>query len=125
MPIPLAILQLFPESPTNIGAMDGQCTALIDGGYVPYTVSSDGVTYYPGTTTVFNLFPGAYTFYAKDDHGTIVTAPFVIPEYPQITDLATTNETSISTHDGTLTFDITGGTAPYFYSIDDLNYNPR
>jgi hypothetical protein len=120
--IPLAITQLFPESPTNTGAMDGQCTAVIVGGFVPYTVSSDGITYFPGTSTVFNLFPGNYTFYAKDAHGTIVTAPFTIPEFPQIIDLSTTNETSISAHDGSVTFSLTGGTTPYFYSIDDLNY---
>lgn len=119
----LTIAQLFPQSPTNIGSIDGTCTAVITGGFTPYTVSSDGITYFPGTATVFNLAAGNYTFYAKDDHGTIVTKPFTIPIFPQITDLAVTPETSIGTHDGTLTFNIINGLTPYFYSIDSVNYS--
>lgn len=119
----LQIDQLFPQSPTNVGSMDGTCTAVITGGSVPYTVSSDGINYFPGTTTVENLFPGNYTFYVKDHDNTIVTAPFTIPEFPQIIDISVTPETGLNTHDGSLTFSVEGGLTPYYYSIDSISYS--
>jgi hypothetical protein len=118
-----SIQSIFPQGVTNIGAHDGTVTAVLIGGYTPYQCSADGITYVPGNTLI-NLYPGNYTFYAKDNVGTIVTTPFYIPTYPQITGVITTNETGIDLHNGSLKFTITGGLAPYYYSIDSINYYP-
>jgi hypothetical protein len=117
----LTITALYPVGVTNLGALDGSCTAVITGGTSPYQSSIDTVNWIPGNT-VNNLAPGNYTFYVKDNVGTIVSAPFTVDTYPQIVNLKVTDETGLNLQNGSITFNILGGQSPYYYSIDGIKF---
>jgi len=117
----LTIIALYPVGVTNIGALDGSCTAVITGGTSPYQSSVDNVNWIPGNT-VNNLAPGNYTFYVKDNVGTVVSSPFTIERYPQVINLKITDETGLGLANGSITFNMIGGKSPYYYSIDGIKY---
>lgn len=119
----LTITALYPTGVTNLGALDGTCTAVITGGTSPYQSSIDNVNWIPGNT-IDRLAPGNYTFYVKDNVGTVVSQTFTIDTYPQIVNLKVTDETGLGLSNGSITFNIMGGQSPYYYSIDGIKFEP-
>jgi hypothetical protein len=93
------------------------------GGTAVYTYSIDGTNYQAGTT-FSSLSAGSYTIYAKDSYGEVGTTSVTVTQ-PNIVSFTSTptNPTCNSSTDGSITVSsVSGGVAPYTYSIDGTNY---
>ncbi|KGO78592.1 hypothetical protein Q763_17660, partial [Flavobacterium beibuense F44-8] len=108
------------------GESTGEITVTASGGTgtLLYAISSDAGNY--TTNNVFtNLPAGTYTVSVADEIGCeITTANLVVtePAGPLALDGAvTTDEVCYNAADGTVTLTISGGTTPYFTSIDSDN----
>jgi len=104
------------------GANDGTAIVTATGGVPDYTYEwSTGST----DRSIANLGPGLYTVVITDDNGctdTAMTAPLLDPDILTAT-LATINDVSCSDKtDGSMTLDINGGTMPYKYTTDGINF---
>jgi hypothetical protein len=114
-------------NPTAPGATNGSITANASGGTGPYTFSRDGVNF-QGTGAFTNLGDGNYTITAKDANGCTGAANFTLTAPNPcagvtITVTGTfTNPTGVGTNDGTISANATGGTAPYTFSKDGVNF---
>jgi hypothetical protein len=96
------------------GCTNPSITIGATGGRPPYQYSLDGVNY-QSTNVIYNVSPGSYTLYVKDDYGCTTTSTKVIdPVY------ALTATSMISNQNVIIT--ATGGTASYQYSSDGVNY---
>ena len=93
------------------------------GGTAAYTYSKDGTNYQAGTT-FSSLTAGSYTIYAKDSYGEVGSTSVTVTQPTVVSFTSTpTNPTCNSSSDGSITISgISGGVAPYTYSIDGTNY---
>ena len=105
----------------NGGSNDGAITINATGGTAPYTYSI-GNDYVSGN--VFNnLSIGNYYVTVKDALGYVFTMVTTIVEPPVLSMTAfTTNATTISDDDGTITVSAVGGVAPYSYALVKSGY---
>jgi hypothetical protein len=94
------------------------------GGTGSYTYSIDSKTYQSGTT-FSGLKAGNYTVYLRDASSCIVMANVSIKQPDQVSATTTvTNATCYNSNNGSIKITVTGGTAPYAYSIDGTHYQP-
>jgi hypothetical protein len=103
-------------------ANDGRITINRSGGIAPNQYSLNNVDYF--TSNVFsNLVAGNYTAYVKDAKGCIATFTDVLTRAPSlvITSLSKT-PASACANDGKITINRSGGTSPYQYSLNGVNY---
>ena len=103
-------------------AADGSVKVNRSGGIPPFTFSIDGVNY-----TSNNLFTGltggqTYTVYAKDSKGCIGSAEVTIPTGAALSVSEHHAATSSCANDGSIQLIVTGGYAPYAYSINGVDY---
>ena len=92
----------------------------VTGGTAPYTYSVDGSAF-TGTLVYNNLAAGNHTVAVKDANGCIFNAPNAIvgASTGATTVVVTTTAATCGNANGTLTIGaVTGGTAPYTYSVD-------
>ncbi|HSZ34676.1 MAG TPA: T9SS type B sorting domain-containing protein, partial [Puia sp.] len=92
----------------------------VTGGLAPYTYSVDGSAF-TATTNYTGLAAGTHTVAVTDANGCIFTAPnATITSSGGATAVAvTTTPATCAANNGTLTIGaVTGGTAPYTYSVD-------
>ena len=121
------IVKLSPTVTNNGGpssscAPTGYITLYGSSGLAPYTYSLDGTTYQSGNT-FNNLAAGTYTGYVKDAIGCIGTKPnIVVTSAPAMNATATSTSASGCINNGSISLFITGGNAPYTYSLDDVTY---
>jgi gliding motility-associated-like protein len=102
------------------GNASGSITALGSGGDPPYQYSLDGI-HFQTSTTFPDLAAGTYTVTVKDaGNNTATTSVIVTNSCLTITAAPTTTFCSSAT--GEITVGVTGGTAPYTYSIDGINF---
>src|SRR6202043_2769645 len=102
------------------GTANGTLTlGAVTGGLAPYTYSIDGGAF-TGTTNYIGLAAGSHTIDVKDANGCIFSTTATITGTTGPTAIAsTTTNASCGTANGTLTLGaVTGGVAPYTYSID-------
>jgi gliding motility-associated-like protein len=105
---------------------NGTITATVSGGSLPYKFSLNGGAYQTSGTWFYQA-PGNYTINVKDASGAIVTSNITLTNHYQrpIGDFSPVTPTSGCTAtDGTLTVNVKGGTPPYQYSLDLINYQP-
>lgn len=104
---------------------DGCIIVSATGGTPPYTYDLNGwnswykVGYFPNRT------PGIWTVSAKDANGVIETTQVTIGnnlDIPQLTHSSYTNSSTCLSDDGSITVTATGGTPPYTYSSDNINW---
>ncbi|MEZ5069402.1 MAG: gliding motility-associated C-terminal domain-containing protein [Bacteroidales bacterium] len=122
-PAPLAILNEGITPITCAGAADGQIDVLGTGGTLPltYTLMPGGTS---NTTGVFaSLSPGTYTVTVDDSQGCgpVTSSPLVLTDPPALV-LDSVTQTPISCFglgDGSLGIYVSGGVAPYSYSVDN------
>ncbi|MCX6317257.1 MAG: SprB repeat-containing protein [Bacteroidetes bacterium] len=102
---------------------NGSITATGSGGTAPYTYNINGGAYI-GVGQFNNLTPGVYAVTVKDATGCITGANITITGQgnPSITTVV--QNTSCATNNGTVTVTVTGGTAPYQYSINGTTFQP-
>jgi hypothetical protein len=105
---------------TTCGNANGTLTiGAVTGGTAPYTYSVDGA---PLTATLAynNLTTGSHTIDVKDANGCMFTTTTTIANAAGPTAVViTTTDAACGNSNGTLTIGaVTGGTAPYTYSVD-------
>lgn len=100
--------------PTCNGDIDGSASAAPFGGGGSYTYSWDNG---PITAANNGLGGGTYIVTITDANGCIINDTAVIVEPAALSSVgSSTNETTVSANDGTVTVTVSGGTAPYTYS---------
>jgi gliding motility-associated-like protein len=110
------------EDASCSGIDDGAISITASGGELPYEYSLDGINY--GSASVFSgLAPGAYTVYVRDNTGCFVTLDISIGVGPGPSlGIPETEDASCGIANGSINIDASGGTIPYSYSIDGVNY---
>lgn len=119
---PSPTVTLTPTSISCAGAGDGSITANPAGGTPGYTYSWNpavGIT-----QTVNNLGPGTYGLTLTDASNCTATASVTLADPPLLnaTITASTDPTCFGANDGTIDALGTGGTGPYEYSLDGVNF---
>jgi SprB repeat/Secretion system C-terminal sorting domain len=107
------------------GYTNGTLLITATGGTEIYAFSIDGINYTP-SPLFFDLSVGTYSIYVEDANGCVfemtnaaeVTEPIALTATGEAT-----AETCFDANDGQIIIDAQGGTAPYTYSIDDVEYN--
>jgi|GEM_PF-1349399 len=96
------------------GDQDGSIELSVSGGELPLSFSwSNGQT----TQDISDLGPGMYTINITDNEGAMATATFTINEPTVISPNSSAMNTSTqSSNDGSISLDVSGGTAPYTYA---------
>jgi gliding motility-associated-like protein len=115
----------FATTPTSCsGANNGTITVTPGGGSFPYQYSLNG-----GPLQSSNIFSGLaagnYTIRVVDVNGCNSTYPVTIS--PGVALNATISKTNVSCNgvaDGTITVNISTGTPPYQYSLDNITWQP-
>jgi hypothetical protein len=105
------------QTPGTCQSVNGTITASGSLGSSPYTYSINGGVYAAGN--IFsNLTPGVYAVTVKDATGCIAGASVTLtgPSVPVVT--VSVTPTSCSLSNGVITASVSGGIAPYQYSID-------
>ncbi len=107
--------------PAECGQSNGKINASASGGQNPTRYSIDGVNY-QNSSNFTNLPPGTYTVFARDANGCIATTSVVVDNIagPQVSAITTASVCGGST--GTIDATGSGGTAPYRFSIDGVNF---
>lgn len=119
-----------PES-LQIGLTPTACTSAtgkieiqgVVGGTAPFEYSLDGFNF-AGQAVFENLDKGEYTIYVRDanDCPFSTAVSIISPDSPQSFDISTT-PVSCDTTDGEIELSqITGGAAPYIYSLNGVDY---
>jgi hypothetical protein len=122
-----SIITVTASATTNVtcnGGSNGVITiSNTTGGTAAYTYSKDGTNYQAGTT-FSNLTAGSYTIYAKDSYGEVGSTSVTVTQPTIISFTSTgTNPTCNGDSNGSISIsNVTGGVAPYTYSIDGTNY---
>jgi gliding motility-associated-like protein len=115
---------IFTPSNATCGLPNGSIeVGVVTGGLSPYTYSIDGINY--SSNNIFsNLTPALYTIRVRDANNCEFNANInlVNTNGPSAASISSTDATCTNA-DGSITIaSVTGGTAPYQYSIDGTNY---
>lgn len=115
-------IQRFAE-PSNCGMADGSVVLSPTGGTAPFTFSMDWGGY--GNSNIFsNLLPGDYIFEVQDQHGCIGRIDITLAS-PCPMQLGAYSRSELICYPNTGEIRVSrveGGTPPYQYSIDGVNY---
>lgn len=109
------------SDPATCNNIDGRIDADGRGGKSPRRYSIDGINF-QGSSTFNNLAPGTYIVTVKDDNGCTASVQVTVSRAaaPVVDAAVTASLCNAST--GTLTVSTTGGTAPFQYSLDGINF---
>ncbi len=122
-----SIVNISVGTITNVqcfGESTGSVTLSANGCAGPYTWSSNGTTY-QSSSTFSGLVAGNYTFYVKTANGCISTKNVTISQPASQVVISVSSQTNISCNgvtNGSVTLSATGGTSPYTWSKDGVNY---
>ncbi|SFC59909.1 SprB repeat-containing protein, partial [Zunongwangia mangrovi] len=121
-------LTMAPATTENVscfGGNDGSISAgTISGGTTPYQYSINGTDFFT-TSTFESLSAGNYTLIVRDANNCSISTNIEITQPDQLTmaPATTENVSCFGGNDGTISAGtISGGTAPYSYSIDGTNF---
>ncbi len=113
---------------TDLGEVDntdctndnGSITPAVSGGADPLQFSIDGGSTFSSSNSFTALGAGTYNVVVQDANGCeeLATATLQGPSGITIAEVATTDDSSCSVDDGSITITASGGTAPLSYSID-------
>ncbi|GGG29350.1 hypothetical protein GCM10011323_36000 [Pontibacter amylolyticus] len=109
---------------STCGSANGVVTVNgVTGGTAPYTYSINGTTYQAGTRFE-SVLAGKYTVTVKDANGCTLSREITVTDIAGPSDLvATAKASTCGAANGELTITgTTGGTAPYTYSKDGVNF---
>lgn len=122
-------VQITDVQATNIscyGYDDGIINITASGGTGILHYSDDGGVTYPDITGTFsNLAAGNYITKVADDNGcesSSYTVSIYEPDTLIITSVVAEDETCLGSIDGTITINTSGGTSPFEFSIDGINW---
>ncbi len=105
------------------GGLTGEIDVTPSGGTAPYEYALDGTTF-QSSTNFSSLPAGSYIVTIKDDNSCTTTETIQISE-PDAFDLnaSLTHVSCSGNGDGSISLAATGGTSPYEYSIDGVNFS--
>jgi len=113
------------ETSTDVtcnGGNDGAISIIASGGNAPYEYSIDGgISFFNNTGSFTNLTAGDYPVAVKDSKACIQTGSTITVGEPTALSFDSQLSTDVScfgSADGSITLVLSGGTAPYQYSID-------
>ncbi|GAA4313653.1 gliding motility-associated C-terminal domain-containing protein [Nibribacter koreensis] len=109
---------------STCGAANGRIVVSgVSGGVAPYTYSKDGSTFQTGTT-FSNLLAGTYAITTKDANGCVSTETVVVTDIagPSEAVLTATSSTCGNNNGRLVVGAITGGTAPFTYSVNGTTF---
>ncbi|WP_019670866.1 T9SS type B sorting domain-containing protein [Eudoraea adriatica] len=122
-PVPLQIDSEEFTDVTCAGQNDGTITVEVSGGTgnILYAISPN-LNQFDTENTFVDLEPGVYDVIAQDENGCFIPFQFTIAE-PAPLDAAYTAlpEVCLGSEDGSITLNITGGTAPYSTAFNSNN----
>ena len=104
-------------------AKDGNITAMATLGTSPYLFSLNDGVYQPGNS-FNNLDSGSYMVSVKDASGCIDSIPAVVRQDGKPGIQASVSGFSCSTKKGSITVMATLGTSPYYFSKDNVSFQP-
>jgi gliding motility-associated-like protein len=110
--------------PSTCGSNDGRLTITgVTGGTAPYIYSIDGTTF-QSTATFTTLSADAYTITVKDANGCTYAGQVQVNDQGGPADLvAVVKATTCGSPNGEINItSVSGGTAPYLYALDGVNY---
>jgi large repetitive protein len=109
--------------PATCADNDGRITAgAVTGGTSPYTYSINGTSFQAGTVFA-GIASGSYTLTARDANGCLVTTSLAVGKVAPTAFSSSTLSSVCGQSTGQLTITaITGGTGPYTYSRDGINF---
>ncbi len=118
----LVIVNLFKITPSGCSA-DGTLTLDATGGTPPYQYSLNNIVYF-SSNKFLNLAAGSYTTYVKDARGCITVRSEVLNQYSPLVISSVTRvaPSACGNSNGSLTINKSGGTTPFTYSINNINY---
>jgi len=114
---------------TSCGNSNGSIVVIASGGISPYsyTISLGGAPFTQHMGNFRNLAAGAYTISVADSTGQSVSTGLSLSNTlnpPRVTGVTYVYPSLCNSFDGALTLSASGGTPPYTYSQDGLNYQP-
>lgn len=105
---------------------DGSVSFDVHGGNPPYSITFDGQEKHAAEfeEVIFLAQPGTYSITVLDTYNCSLQTQVTIPDAPAklIISATATQITCSGLSNGSITINATGGTLPYLYSIDALNY---
>jgi gliding motility-associated-like protein len=105
---------------TNCGESNGSITVKANNGAAPYVYTLDGINFQPNN--VFNnLASGNYTVSVKDANGIAGSVNVVVKDNCPVVSV-TASVATCGNNNGTITATGSGGTAPYQFSINGINF---
>jgi gliding motility-associated-like protein len=104
------------------GQSNGLITSTVAGGTGPYQYSINGGAYQVSDS--FQVAEGTYTIRVRDANGCIAIRTVDVTQPALLTATAVATPATCAGNDGTVTVTATGGTAPYQYSSDGVNFQP-
>ena len=110
-------------TPATCASDNGSITVTVSGGTGPYQYSLDGVNFQAGNSFT-GLAGGNYTVTIKDQNNCRPINPAVVAVLPPPSVTNTIMAATCSLNNGTITAAVSGGTSPFQYSIDGVNYQP-
>lgn len=110
------------KGPACTGVANGSITATAVNGTPPYLYSLDGINF-QNSGFFNNLATGSYTVTVKDFAGNIITSSPILLDNTGVLQLSVNSmNLSCGLTNGTITATAGGGTAPFQYSVDGINY---
>lgn len=105
------------------GDATGSISVTAAGGTLPYSYSIDG-TNFSSSNELADLSAGNYTVTVMDDNGCTITLNETITQPTALSNIAiSTSDISCNGgSDGSFSFEGSGGTTPYEYSLDGINF---
>ena len=101
------------------GTPGGEISFAPAGGTPGYQYSVDNGVTFQGNSPVTGLFAGTYDVVVEDANGCQFTDQVIVTEPPAFTfNFIANNPSNCGFNDGSFEITASGGTAPYFYSID-------
>jgi gliding motility-associated-like protein len=107
---------------TTCGNSNGSINATAVNGTAPFQYSIDGVNF-QATGLFNNLVAATYTITLKDFNGLVATAKAFVSNTPGPQINIAIAPASCKNNDGGITINTTGGTAPFQYSVDGINFS--
>ncbi len=104
------------------GGANGTITVSISNGTAPYQYSLNNTTW-QASNVFAGLAPGTYTVYYRDNNACSNSQSVTINQPPILNiSLSSQSPRCFGYTDGTITANVTGGTSPYQYSLDNVNW---
>jgi gliding motility-associated-like protein len=125
-PSPIVPVVVLLSNISCFGANDGSVVVNASGGDNNFTYELDGIPPFQSTGAFSNLTFGAHTVFVQDGNGcdTMITFNITEPTLVAVPTITTVNDSCFGQCNGIIIATTSGGTPPYEYSDDGVNYYP-